>query len=570
MNGPKPFSGNVYEMIGEELGKYRIVREIGQGGMATVYEAVDTTLERSVAVKILHPHLSRQKEALVRFRREAKVVARLKHPNIIEVYDISEPEEERQYIVSELIEGPTLAEYHNDYGPFPGELAACVVYELAQALGHAHEHGVIHRDMKPENVMIRPDGRVKLMDFGIARISEGTNLTVTGSVMGSPAFMSPEQINGADIDHRSDLFSLGTIFYELVTGRLPFDGPNPHAVIKRICEGEYENPQQLAPAISNHLTEIIQTLLKVNANERYPTAHELLNDLGHLLHEVHIDNPRMALKTVFSNPERAFERFNHDLVPILERQVVALERDNPVRAMRICSRILALEPDHPEANSRLLQLVHASKQDGNHPSRRRRKWLGAFAALAIVLIAGISWTFWPVSPSSGGISENPVFSNLYTYRPPAQIEYRTLYPEDDFQLEPIGREPVPRHESPKHLRIFEPNRNRVARPSTKVPRKMVEKPIKPEPQAAITGFVRVIARPQATIYINGEIVGNSPQDDAKTFLLPQRRNIIQLRSPYHHPQEIVVELTKKNETVTLRRKMELKEEFRSMMGGTQP
>ncbi len=558
-------------MIGKELGKYRIVREIGQGGMATVYEAIDTTLERSVAVKILHPHLGRQKEALARFRREAKVVARLKHPNVIEVYDISEPEDDQQYIVSELIDGPTLAEFQKEYGAFPGELAACVVYELAQALCHAHEHGIIHRDMKPENVMIRSDGRVKLMDFGIARMSEGTNLTVTGSVMGSPAFMSPEQINGAEIDHRSDLFSLGTIFYELVTDQLPFDGPNPHAVIKRICEGEYDNPQQLAPAISNRLSEIIQNLLKVNANERYPTAHELLNDLNRVLHEASIENPAATLNAVFTNPDRAFERFNHDLVPILERLVASLESNNPVRAMRVCSRILAIDPEHSATNQKLLKLIHSTKTDDEPPQRRRRNFFAFLAVVTVMLVAGVGWAFWPNSGTSEtNRFEKPVFSPLYSYRPQTEIDYQAPYPESDFRKEAIGRV----HQKPSiGIATFKNHASGIHTIRKRIPdvrRIPLKKQRKLEPTPAISGYLRVIARPQATIYINGKIVGNSPQDDAKTFRLPQRHNIVQLRSPYHHPQKISVDITKMDETVTLRRKMELKEEFRSMMGGTQP
>ena len=181
-------------MIGTTLEKYEILEEVGQGGMATVYRARDLRLGREVALKVLHPHLARQEEARRRFRREAQAVARLRHPAILEIYDYSGEEVPTAYIATEFIRGESLRDHLERRAPELPEVGMMIAVQLLGALQHAHENGVIHRDVKPENVLIGHDGGIKLADFGIAHLADGQGMTVTGTLLGSPAHMSPEQI----------------------------------------------------------------------------------------------------------------------------------------------------------------------------------------------------------------------------------------------------------------------------------------------------------------------------------------------------------------------------------------
>ena len=206
--------------------------------MATVFRARDERLQRDIALKVIHPHLRANEEVAERFTREARAVARLKHRNIVEVYDVSGPDADEKYLVVELVDGPTLRQLLKGLGELPAEIAACVGIELCDALAHAHGVGIIHRDVKPENVLIELPQKadaapnVKLTDFGIAKVLDGQGVTVTGQVLGSPAHMAPEQIEGREVDERTDVYGLGVLLYECIAGRLPFDGSSPAQVLR--------------------------------------------------------------------------------------------------------------------------------------------------------------------------------------------------------------------------------------------------------------------------------------------------------------------------------------------------
>jgi serine/threonine protein kinase len=249
-------------MLGRQIGRYKILEQLGQGGMSVVYKGLDTALDREVAVKVLHPHLSTREESRKRLAREARAVARLKHPNILEVYDFASGDSAEAYIVTEYIKGKTLRQFLTEQALGPPEISAMVVHQIASALAHAHELSVIHRDLKPENVMLRDDGVLKLMDFGIAKIVDrDEKMTMTGALVGSPAHMAPEIIEGEEAGPEADVFSLGTMLYLFATGRLPFTANNTTATLKRILDGVYEDPRRLEPLVSDELAEIIATCL---------------------------------------------------------------------------------------------------------------------------------------------------------------------------------------------------------------------------------------------------------------------------------------------------------------------
>jgi serine/threonine-protein kinase len=266
--------------------------------MAIVYRGRDTALDREVAVKLLHPHLAGSAESRARFAREARAVARLAHPGIVEIYDYAGDGAPEAYLVTEFIRGRTLKAYAAEVGfGFP-ELGLLVGRALCDALVHAHSAGVIHRDLKPENVLVQAEPRpaVKLADFGIARIlASDERMTMTGALVGSPHHMAPEIVEGREADARSDLFSLGTILYWLATGRLPFSAGNPTAILRRAIEGDFDDPRDVEPRVSARLAALLRRCLAVDPAERPSSAAELRDGLDAVLAEVGLDRPGEAL-----------------------------------------------------------------------------------------------------------------------------------------------------------------------------------------------------------------------------------------------------------------------------------
>lgn len=259
--------------------RYRILDRLGEGGMANVYRALDEKLGRYVAVKILHDHLRRNPDIRSRFQQEAQAVSTLDHPNIMRIYDFSGPEHEQLWLVAELISGTTLANLQQSRHDrrLPEIVAACIVREITRALEHAHKSGIVHRDIKPENVMVTQDGRLKLMDFGIAKDTHNHRKTQTGMFMGSPSYMSPEQVKGKNIDARSDICSLGVVFYELLTGRLPYEGASSADVIDKITKGEFVYPRFRTHGLSMDIDRIVVRCMQRNPEQRFQSVVELGN-----------------------------------------------------------------------------------------------------------------------------------------------------------------------------------------------------------------------------------------------------------------------------------------------------
>ncbi|HXQ35646.1 MAG TPA: serine/threonine-protein kinase, partial [Anaerolineales bacterium] len=215
---------------GQMLGPYRIIKQIGRGGMATVYKAYQPSMDRHVAIKILPGELAESKEFVGRFQQEARIIAKLEHLHILPVFDYGE-NDGITYLVMRYLEAGTLKD-RLESGPISFSEIDQLLTQLCQALNYAHEHGIIHRDLKPANALVDEDGNLFLTDFGIAKLLEGTSsFTHTDAVMGTPAYISPEQAQGQTVDQRSDIYSLGIILYEMVTGRVPFTADTPLAVI---------------------------------------------------------------------------------------------------------------------------------------------------------------------------------------------------------------------------------------------------------------------------------------------------------------------------------------------------
>ncbi len=256
-----------------KVGECRILGELGKGGMATVYRAVHEPLQREVAIKELPAEAATNREAVSRFRREALALGAFRHQNIVTLYDLIE-KGDALYMIMELVNGPTLADLLRE-GALPPEVAAVIATQIAAALEHAHFVRITHRDLKPSNVMITKSGEVKLMDFGIAKDAALDNLTRTGTAVGTPAYMSPEQCTGGEVDGRSDIYSLGVLLYESLSGKRAFTGPSTADVFGKIAQGKLEKLKNAAPHAPSELRAIVSRAMQLKPERRYLDAAEM-------------------------------------------------------------------------------------------------------------------------------------------------------------------------------------------------------------------------------------------------------------------------------------------------------
>ncbi|HHW71817.1 MAG TPA: Stk1 family PASTA domain-containing Ser/Thr kinase [Firmicutes bacterium] len=263
-------------MVGETLAnRYEILEKVGDGGMALVYSAKDHLLSRVVAVKVLRSQFADDEQFVERFRREARSAASLSHPNIVNIYDVGE-QGSIHYIVMEYVQGRTLHDLVHEHGPFPQEFVVSVGKQIAMALAHAHYHGIIHRDIKPHNILITAEGRVKVTDFGIAQAMSATNLTQTGVVLGSVRYFSPEQARGANVQAASDLYSLGIVLYEMISGEPPFRGDSAIAIALQQIQDPPEPLRNIRPDLDAELEDLVLKLLNKNPKDRPRDAEDVV------------------------------------------------------------------------------------------------------------------------------------------------------------------------------------------------------------------------------------------------------------------------------------------------------
>jgi len=346
-------------MIGMILGnRYEILKEIGSGGMANVYLANCRLLNRNVAVKVLKTEFANDKEFLTRFNKEAQAAAAIASPNIVNVYDVGH-DGDTHYIVMEYVEGNTLKEYIDANGMLSWQETVEFAIQICSALDKAHKNGVVHRDIKPQNIILTTDGVLKVTDFGIARASSNETLNMNESTMGSVHYFSPEQARGGYTDEKSDIYSLGVVMYELITGTLPFNGESPIAIAIKHIQQKPISPKEYNVSIPLAVESIILKAMSKEQNLRYQSAEEMLMDLNRVMHQPAVDNQEAP-----NNDGNTIK-----LRPVKEVPVTDIPKDN--------------ESDEISAHSESARRpVH---QDGKKKSKTKKKSEGGSVKKAVLL-----------------------------------------------------------------------------------------------------------------------------------------------------------------------------------------
>ncbi len=432
---------------GSILDKIEVLEKVGEGGMATVFKGRDVTLGREYAVKVMHPHLASSENNRTRFEREAHAITKVKHKNILEIHSYSGRDAEAAWIITEYIDGPTLRELLDEVGAMMPEPAALIAWSLCQALAAAHKDKIIHRDLKPENVMLTDQGEVKLMDFGIARVLTDVQVTMTGALVGSPAYMSPEQATDAELDPRSDLFSLGTVLYRMVTGTLPFRGNNPSVVLKAIIDGTYEDPSARVPSLDHALSAIICKCLATDREARYPDAKAVADALAAYLRSVHIDPERpgpWALGHYIEDAEAYEERLAAALIATLtERGRKEALAGNSKEALRTFNRVLALDEDNTEVVEIIQGMRRPLPVERTGSSNLKLGLL--VVGLALLALGGwFALTEGGKRPEAGGPIAQPLPAlgtapKLVVYRAEVALPEQIVVPEPGPEPEPPPR-----------------------------------------------------------------------------------------------------------------------------------
>jgi serine/threonine-protein kinase len=395
-------------MIGTSLGKYRIVEKLGRGGMGTVYKAIDETLDREVAIKVLNPDLT-DPDLLKRFRAEAVTLARLNHPGIATLFELHHQDDEL-VMVMEFVRGETFHDLADRLGPLAPPQAAHLCMQVLDALGHAHRAGVVHRDLKPANLMITEAGAIKVMDFGIARVLGSEHFTHGGYMMGTPAYMAPEQVLGREIDGRADLYSVGVVFYRLLTGHLPFSADTAISMVQKQIADAPTPIGTFRPDLPPWCTTIVERSLAKQPSDRFQSAEEFRAALASA-----VTPQTLGELPTLSTPSPPGLRLDPDLTQ---------PRGTPTRGRTSMVSPAPTPSSRPTVPMSAPQPVATLPTPTNTPAPERtttvvlgRQHLAALGALLVIVVIGIALLAF--AALRGGSTPQPTQTAAVTSSPPA-------------------------------------------------------------------------------------------------------------------------------------------------------
>ncbi len=343
----------------KDFGAFELHEKIGSGGMASVYRGVQKSLDRRVVLKVLYPHLAEDEKLVQRFEREARAAAMLRHENIVQVIDCGR-HEDVSYIAMEFVEGMDLKKWTDAHGTPPLEMAVLLLRDLCSGLEHAHQHRIVHRDIKPANLMLTPDGMLKIMDFGLARKGEdSTAVTVVGSVLGTPAYMSPEQATGETVDERSDIFSSGVVGYELLGGQRPFSGDSYSTVLRSVLTVDPPRLEDVNPLVPPEVVAVVVKMLQKDVSKRYARISQVRSDLEAVIDQMGLHRSRDLLRQYAQDPENVAEslkkkRLSRHMDQGLYYETMGRGKiDDAILEFR---RVVHLDPDNKDAREHLRKL----------------------------------------------------------------------------------------------------------------------------------------------------------------------------------------------------------------------
>jgi serine/threonine protein kinase len=492
--------------------KYRFIKVIATGGMATIYIAEQTSLHRNVIIKKLHPHLASDKDLVTRFEREAHTVGKLNHKNIVKIIDFFK-EESEYFIVFEYVEGKSLSDLVKEVGPLPVKFAVYIIHEIALGLKAAHEKGILHRDIKPPNIMLSKNGAVKISDFGLALSLEGTEMTEPGSTIGTPAYLPPDLIRGERAGEKTDIYSLGILFYEILTGKNPMEGKNRFETINNILYKRLPTPK-LPPGEENKtISKILMKMSRFDPKQRYAHVESILNDL----------NPFKSIN------QRAFSRFLSN--PKKEQQLDEKRERTPTGNL-IYTFLLIF--------TILVTMSITVQQKRNH-----NRW-GEYTSSQFIYLSKIEQPD-TLKTSSDTISEyhsdsmghipvvdSPVKESIpvdlngpkSTYgfirpvvKPWAKIFIDSVY----YGSTPLAK-PLKVSSGPHLLMLTHPNRKRYTKTITVAEGETLKINIILEESY---GYLKITVFPWAEIYIDGEKVGVTPVN--QPFRLTSGNHVLELK-----------------------------------------
>jgi serine/threonine protein kinase len=445
-------------MIGRTIGKYRIVGQLGRGGAGIVYKAMDETLGRDVAVKTLNPDLANT-EVMSRFRAEATILAKLNHPQIATIFELFR-EENDLLMVMEFVRGETLDKLSERLGPIAPDRAAYLIHHVLSALEHAHRAGVVHRDIKPANVMVTDEGGIKIMDFGIARVLGAEQKTIDFRLMGTPAYMSPEQVVGEEVDGRSDLYSVGVLFYRLLTGALPFRADTALGMLQRQIR---DNPTAVhvhRPSLPAWCDQIVQRALAKTPADRFQSAEEFRDALSRATGPLPVSDYARTFAVVDGQHSQAPVLGPTDTIDLSRQAVVTAPLTAPTPAASV---------PPPQAHRNVLSM--------------------AMVTAAVIVGVAIGYAAWERSDSSSDPSAHELAKATVPAKPPEPVARPVTAPVETSPppgaLAPVGAAPTP---------VVEPTRAPAAPPDPEPAPRRAAPPVK-----AVRETPRADEREEATV-----------------------------------------------------------------------
>ncbi|MDV2685380.1 Stk1 family PASTA domain-containing Ser/Thr kinase [Alkalihalophilus lindianensis] len=369
-------------MIGNRIaGRYQILETIGGGGMANVYKALDVILDRHVAVKVLQPQFSEDEQFIKRFRREAQAATSLNHPNVVNIFDVGE-EGNTYYIVMEYVEGLTLKELIQQQSTLQVDQVLDLLKQMMAAIAHAHANQIIHRDIKPHNILVSRDGVAKVTDFGIARAISSATITHTNSVMGSVHYLSPEQARGGHITYRSDIYSLGIVLFEMVTGTLPFKGDTAVSIAIKHLQNEVPSAKALVPDLPQSIENVIRKATIKDPQKRYPSIHEMEEDVETVLDPARINEPVFYANDVEEDMTKA--------IPIIKDDQVNEDDVDKTIEVRSEERTIPPAPIVPTNGESVSSQGEAIKEETPSKKKKKKWWIIGLIVLFLLLGSSVA------------------------------------------------------------------------------------------------------------------------------------------------------------------------------------